>query len=81
MDQAAAMREREALKLIFLPGFSTAASVTRVSGLGVGMNVVRTNVERIGGAVDVQTVAGRGSTVTITIPLGAATVKIPLMDQ
>src|SRR2546430_2281669 len=48
------MTDREALNLIFLPGFSTAEQVTKVSGRGVGMDVVRTNVERVGGNIDVQ---------------------------
>ena len=48
-DAAAAMTEREIMQLIFLPGFSTAAAVTTVSGRGVGMDVVRANVERVGG--------------------------------
>ena len=52
------MTEREIFNLIFLPGFSTAEKVTNVSGRGVGMDVVRTNIERIGGTVDVQVGAG-----------------------
>ena len=53
-EQAARMTEREIFNLIFLPGFSTAEKVTNVSGRGVGMDVVKTNVEKIGGTVDVQ---------------------------
>lgn len=71
-EQAASMKEREALNLIFLPGFSTAAKVTTVSGRGVGMDVVRTNIEKIGGTVDVQSAAGRGTTLKIKIPLTLA---------
>ena len=52
-DRAALQSERELLQLIFLPGFSTAAAVTKVSGRGVGMDVVRTNVEKIGGKVEI----------------------------
>ncbi len=73
-DHAAQMTEREALDIIFQPGFSTAAQVSTISGRGVGMDVVRTNIERIGGTVDVETVAGRGSTIHIKIPLTLAIV-------
>jgi len=71
-DQAARMTEREIFNLIFLPGFSTADKVTNVSGRGVGMDVVKTNVERIGGTVDVQSGLGRGTTVRVKIPLTLA---------
>jgi two-component system chemotaxis sensor kinase CheA len=71
-DQAARMTEREIFNLIFLPGFSTAEKVTNVSGRGVGMDVVKTNVERIGGNVDVQSTLGRGTTVRVKIPLTLA---------
>jgi len=71
-DQAARMTEREITNLIFLPGFSTAEKVTNVSGLGVGMDVVRTNIEKIGGIVDVQSKPGQGSTVRMKIPLTLA---------
>ncbi len=71
-EHAARMTEREVFKLIFLPGFSTAEKVTKVSGRGVGMDVVKTNVERIGGSVDVQSIAGRGTTVRVKIPLTLA---------
>ncbi|WP_313103471.1 hybrid sensor histidine kinase/response regulator [Brevundimonas sp.] len=67
--QAAAMSDAEARQLIFLPGFSTAASVTAVSGRGVGMDVVRTNIEAIGGAVELASVEGQGTRFTIRIPL------------
>ena len=71
-DQAAHMSEREIFNLIFLPGFSTAEKVSNVSGRGVGMDVVKTNVEKIGGIVDVQSTAGRGTTVRVKIPLTLA---------
>ena len=67
--QATAMSDAEARQLIFLPGFSTAASVTAVSGRGVGMDVVRTNIEAIGGAVELTSVEGQGTRFTIRIPL------------
>ena len=71
-EQAARMTEREIFNLIFLPGFSTAEKVTNVSGRGVGMDVVKTNIEKIGGTVDVQSTLGRGTTVRVRIPLTLA---------
>ena len=56
------MSERELLNLIFLPGFSTADKVTQFSGRGVGMDVVRTNIEKIGGTVDIESRLGQGTT-------------------
>jgi two-component system chemotaxis sensor kinase CheA len=71
-EHAARLTEREIFNLIFLPGFSTAQKITNVSGRGVGMDVVKTNVEKIGGTVDVQSTAGRGTTVRVKIPLTLA---------
>ena len=71
-EQVAHMAEREIFNLIFLPGFSTAEKVTNVSGRGVGMDVVKTNVEKIGGTVDVQSTRGQGTTVRVKIPLTLA---------
>jgi chemotaxis protein histidine kinase CheA len=71
-EHAERMTEREIFNLIFLPGFSTAEKVTNVSGRGVGMDVVKTNVEKIGGTVDVQSTRGRGTTVRVKIPLTLA---------
>ena len=71
-ERAALMGERELLQLIFLPGFSTAAAVTNVSGRGVGMDVVKTNVEKIGGKVEVDSRAGKGTTLRLRIPLTLA---------
>lgn len=70
--QAARMSEREITNLIFLPGFSTVERVSNVSGRGVGMDVVKTNIEKIGGTVDVQSQPGQGSTVRMKIPLTLA---------
>ena len=70
--QLATMSTREILDLIFLPGFSTAEEVTTVSGRGVGMDVVRTRIEAIGGSVDVTSTVGEGSTFRLTIPLTLA---------
>jgi len=66
------MSEREIVNLIFLPGFSTAATVTNVSGRGVGMDVVKSNLEKIGGAIDVSSVIGAGTTFHVKIPLTLA---------
>jgi len=71
-EQASRLSEREAAQLIFLPGFSTAETVSNVSGRGVGMDVVKTNIEKIGGTVDIQTEPGQGTTIKIKIPLTLA---------
>ena len=71
-DRAAQLAERELLQLIFVPGFSTAAAVTNVSGRGVGMDVVRTNVEKIGGKVEIDSRTGKGTTLRMRIPLTLA---------
>ena len=71
-QRAEQMNEREILQLIFLPGFSTAAAVTSVSGRGVGMDVVRTNVEKIGGKVEVESREGQGTILRLRIPLTLA---------
>ena len=73
-EHAAGMSEREALQLIFLPGFSTAAAVTTVSGRGVGMDVVRANVEKVGGSVEVESRRGEGTTLRLRVPLTLAIV-------
>jgi two-component system, chemotaxis family, sensor kinase CheA len=71
-DQASRMTEREVANLIFLPGLSTAEKVSNVSGRGVGMDVVRTNIEKIGGTVDLASRPGQGTTVRMKIPLTLA---------
>ena len=71
-DRASQLGERELLQLIFLPGFSTAAAVTNVSGRGVGMDVVKTNVEKIGGKVELDSRPGKGTTMRMRIPLTLA---------
>jgi two-component system chemotaxis sensor kinase CheA len=73
--EAAALPEREALRLIFRPGFSTAEKVTAVSGRGVGMDVVKTNIEKIGGTIEVASSPGRGASFIIRIPLTLAIVS------
>jgi two-component system chemotaxis sensor kinase CheA len=71
-EQAEKLTDREALHLIFQPGFSTAQTVTNVSGRGVGMDVVKSNIEKIGGVVDLFSRPGEGTTVKIKIPLTLA---------
>jgi two-component system chemotaxis sensor kinase CheA len=71
-ERAARMNDREVAHLIFLPGFSTADSVTTMSGRGVGMDVVKTNIEEIGGTVDIASRPGLGTTLKIKIPLTLA---------
>ncbi|HEX7159311.1 MAG TPA: chemotaxis protein CheA [Edaphobacter sp.] len=73
-EQAAGMSEREALQLIFLPGFSTAKAVTNISGRGVGMDVVRANVEKVGGSVELESKVGVGTTLRLRVPLTLAIV-------
>lgn len=80
-EQAARMSEREAVALIFLPGFSTAEKVTNVSGRGVGMDVVKTNVEKIGGTVDVQSKLGEGTTLRVKIPLTLAIIPALVVNS
>ena len=74
------MTEAQIHKFIFAPGFSTAAQVTSVSGRGVGMDVVRTNIDQIGGTIDIKSVAGEGSSVTIKIPLTLAIVSALIVE-
>ncbi|CAM3296429.1 chemotaxis protein CheA [Asticcacaulis taihuensis] len=69
------MNDQQIHRFIFAPGFSTAAAVTNLSGRGVGMDVVRTNIEQIGGQIDLNSVAGQGTTFTIKIPLTLAIVS------
>ena len=75
------MTEAQIHKFIFAPGFSTAAAVTSVSGRGVGMDVVRTNIDQIGGTIDLKSVPGEGTTVTIKIPLTLAIVSALIVES
>ena len=72
--------EAQIHKFIFAPGFSTAAKVTNVSGRGVGMDVVRNNIDQIGGTIDVKSVAGAGLSFTIKIPLTLAIVAALIVE-
>lgn len=74
------MSEAQIHKFIFAPGFSTAAQVTSVSGRGVGMDVVRTNIDQIGGTIDIKSVHGEGTSVTIKIPLTLAIVSALIVE-
>lgn len=80
-EAAARMSDRELDNLIFLPGFSTAERVTNVSGRGVGMDVVKTNIEKIGGSVDLQSKPGKGTTVKIKIPLTLAIIPALMVSS
>ncbi len=73
--EAMAMTDAQVHRLIFAPGFSTAAKVTNISGRGVGMDVVKTNVELIGGTIDLRSRYGHGSTFIIKIPLTLAIIS------
>ncbi len=72
--QAANLSDQEAVNLIFLPGLSTARAVTNVSGRGVGMDVVKTNIEKIGGTIAVRSEPGKGTSLNIKLPLTLAIV-------
>jgi two-component system, chemotaxis family, sensor kinase CheA len=78
-EHALTITDRDAMQLIFAPGFSTAEAITNVSGRGVGMDVVRTNIEKIGGAVDVASTPGVSTTVSLRIPLTLAIVPALLV--
>ena len=80
-QQAARMSEGELLNLIFLPGFSTAETITNLSGRGVGMDVVKNNIDRVNGTVDLQTNLGRGTTIKIKIPLTLAIVRAVIIQS
>ncbi|MDV6029825.1 MAG: chemotaxis protein CheA [Phycisphaera sp. RhM] len=78
-QRASTLSENDITHLIFLPGFSTAASVTNVSGRGVGMDVVKTNIECIGGSLELQSTLGLGTMLRIKIPLTLAIIPVLLV--
>jgi len=78
--EAEKLTETQIQKFIFVPGFSTAAKITSVSGRGVGMDVVRNNIDQIGGTIDVKSVAGIGLNFTIKIPLTLAIVSALIVE-
>ncbi|WP_431860353.1 hybrid sensor histidine kinase/response regulator [Azospirillum sp.] len=78
--ELAAMSDQQIIQFIMKPGFSTAAKVTSVSGRGVGMDVVKTNIEKIGGTIEIKSVQGKGSTFVIKIPLTLAIVSALIVE-
>jgi two-component system chemotaxis sensor kinase CheA len=80
-EHAASMTQREVLQMIFVPGFSTAKEITSVSGRGVGMDVVRANVQRVGGSVEVESRVGRGTTLRMRVPLTLAIVPALVVES
>lgn len=78
-EQAALLSDQEALELIFLPGFSTTSIITDISGRGVGMDVVRTNISELGGQVLINSQPGLGTNVTLLLPLTLVTTRILLV--
>ena len=80
-EQAEQINNRDAVRLIFHPGFSMAEKLTDVSGRGVGMDVVRSNIEKIGGSVDVDSEVGVGTKVTVTLPLTLAIIPSLIIES
>ena len=81
MEEANTLDERQSLNLIFLPGFSTKSEISEVSGRGVGMDVVLTNIRRLKGRIDLSSKVGEGSKVTISLPLTLAILPVLMMKQ
>jgi len=77
--EADSMSDKEAFALIFKPGFSTAAQVTNVSGRGVGMDVVKTNIEKLNGIIDIDSEVGKGTSIKLKIPLTLAIIQALLV--
>jgi two-component system chemotaxis sensor kinase CheA len=75
-EAAANMDDKHALQLVFLPGFTTKDQISSVSGRGVGMDVVRTNINKLNGRIDIQSIVGQGSTFTISLPLTLAILPV-----
>jgi len=80
-DRAKLLSERESLDLIFLPGFSTAKKVTDISGRGVGMDVVKSNIKKLKGEIDIETQIDIGTTFTIKLPLTLAIINALLIEE
>ncbi len=79
-DQAAAMSEAEAVELICTPGFTTAAEVSETSGRGVGMDVVKSTLERVGGSLRIRSELGEGTTFTLRLPLTVAIIQVLVVE-
>jgi two-component system chemotaxis sensor kinase CheA len=80
-DRASLLSDDEAVQLVFLPGFSTAEAISDLSGRGVGMDVVRTAVERIHGAVELASVRGQGTTLRLSLPLSMAVTNVMVIES
>jgi two-component system chemotaxis sensor kinase CheA len=80
-EQVSTMSEKEKVSLIFLPGFSTAEEVTDLSGRGVGMDVVKTNLDKLGGNVDISARPGEGTSVRIKLPLTLAIIPSQIISN
>jgi two-component system chemotaxis sensor kinase CheA len=78
-EQAKVLSDKERTNLIFLPGFSTAEKITDVSGRGVGMDVVKTNLDKLGGIIDIESEQGKGSTIRIKLPLTLAIIPCQIV--
>jgi two-component system chemotaxis sensor kinase CheA len=79
-EAASVLTNQEAIELVFMPGFSTARMITDVSGRGVGMDVVRTNIIELGGQVQIESQIGKGSTITLNLPLSLVTTRVLLAE-
>ena len=79
-DQAKELTPREILGLVFLPGFTTKSEATEVSGRGVGMDIVKTNISKLGGIIDISSEVGIGTKMTITLPITLAIISVLVID-
>ena len=78
-EQAKTMSEKERVNLILLPGFSTAKKITDVSGRGVGMDVVKTNLDKLGGSIEIESEVGKGTTISVKLPLTLAIIPCQIV--
>lgn len=78
-DEAGSLSVQDCLQLIFLPGFSTKDQISDISGRGVGMDVVKTNIQRLNGRIDIDSELGRGSRITISLPLTLAILPVLML--
>jgi two-component system chemotaxis sensor kinase CheA len=79
-EEANVMDERQSYNLVFLPGFSTKDAITDVSGRGVGMDVVKTNIQKLNGSIETKSALGKGTTFTISLPLTLAILPVLLVQ-
>jgi two-component system chemotaxis sensor kinase CheA len=79
LETANTLDDRQSFNLIFLPGFSTKEQISDVSGRGVGMDVVKTNISKLNGRIDINSAAGHGTTITISLPLTLAILPVLLV--